>query len=292
MSKKIILRDKQIVTDVSSFNTFGKRNRVIFKDPITGESLLEVHNKVVISGSQKTACDHFDIDPWVALPTYNTSLGLDNAKAFTNFSDIPDDPVTSKRQRSRITLFCCGTGGCGSETSQVYDVKYTDRIAPENLIPFKYQLIADNDLDAEARGKYFGKKTSSNYYAYYFKEFEGTETKQTPYMRYEDGTNIDENLYSSSISMDAETYVELNLQITKDDFRDYFIATSTNGINDAKINQISLCTAWREKELDSSGNATGYYVYQDIIPMTLLNIPNEPLIDLTKGIDITYQVFY
>ena len=74
-----------------------------------------------------------------------------------------------------------------------------------------------------------------------------------------------------------------NLRITKDDFRDYFRATSS--INDARINSISILTAWYI-------SGAGYKWYQDIIPLTQLNIPNEALIDLTKGIDITYHIYF
>ena len=73
------------------------------------------------------------------------------------------------------------------------------------------------------------------------------------------------------------------MKITKDDFRDYFIATT--GINDARINSISLLTAWY-KDIDT------YRYYQDIRPLTRLNIPNESLIDLRKGIDIDYSLFF
>lgn len=286
-NKNLILRDENTINEHHSFSMDGiKGNRVILTDPITGKVLFDGMNKVVISGSQRTLADHFGINPFVELPTYNNALGLDGAKARTDFEDLPLDPITNKVQREKIVLFCCGTGGCGSENSQVYDVKYTDRIKPENLIPFRYQLIADNDLTDELKNVYFGKKTLTNYYAYYFKAF---ESNPVPYMRYTDGTDVEAGLYDSSITLDAETYMELSLQITKEDFRDYFVATSANGINDALINQISLCSAWRES-YEENGNS--YIRYQDITPMTLLNIPNESLIDTTKGINITYQVFY
>ena len=103
------------------------------------------------------------------------------------------------------------------------------------------------------------------------------------YMRYVDGTVIDENLYDSQNQTDAETFVEMSLRITKDDFRDYFRATTS--INDAKINSISLLFGWYTE----SG---GYKWYQDVIPLTQLNIPNENLINLTKGIDITYPNYF
>ena len=75
----------------------------------------------------------------------------------------------------------------------------------------------------------------------------------------------------------------MSLRITKEDFRDYFKATT--GINDAKVNSLSLCTAWYTED-------GGYKYYQDIRPFTQLNIPNESLIDLTKGIDITYHIYF
>ena len=75
----------------------------------------------------------------------------------------------------------------------------------------------------------------------------------------------------------------MQLKITKEDCRDYFIATT--GINDARINSISLLTAWK-KTID------GYDYYQDIRPLTELHFPNEPLIDMTKGLDIIYQIYY
>jgi hypothetical protein len=102
-------------------------------------------------------------------------------------------------------------------------------------------------------------------------------------MRYTDGTIIDATLYDSQNTSDAETFVEFMLRITKDDFRDYFRATSS--INDARINSVSILTAWYNE-------GAGYKWYQDVIPLTQLNIPNEALIDLTKGIDITYHIYF
>lgn len=277
-NKKIVLSDAQNLNEIHWISR--PRGHVIFKDPITGETLLEKPNKVIISGSVYTMCAHFPIDPWIDLPTYDTSLSLDGHAARTSFANIPNDPLTGLKQKSNIWLFCCGTDGCGSEDSQIYDVDYKKRIDPTALIPFRYQLQT-NDLSDELRALYFGRKTTGTRYAYYFKTFESEPVK---YMRYVDGTAIDSNLYTSSNSTAAEVFMEMNLQITKEDFRDYFIETS--GISSAKINNVSLCSAWRETDAD------GYTRYRDITPVTQLNIANESLIDTTKGIDITYQLFY
>jgi len=269
-NKHLTLFDSQKSADNVNFNKTWARGEVIFKELGTEKVLYTVHNKVIIAGSQFVAQKVFDLAELVHLPTYNEDLSLDNSEPHgTTPVNVP-----------KCCLFCCGTQGCGAVNSQVYPVKYTNRIKPVgDLVPFRYPL-KQNDLSSELRAKYFGRKTLDERFAYYFKAF---ETDPTLYMRYVDGTIIDEHLYDSENETDAETFVEMQLQITKEDFREYFQATSS--IGDAKINSISLLTAWYTQN-------GGYKWYQDIIPLTQLNIPNEPLIDLTKGIDITYHIYF
>ena len=119
-----------------------------------------------------------------------------------------------------------------------------------------------------------------NRIAYYFKAFELEPIFKAQYV---DGTPIDEHLYVSDNVIDVEVFVELKLSITKRDCRDFFIAHS--GINDAKVNTISLCTAYPK-------DYNGHTYYQGIRPLTRLNFSNESLIDQTKGIDIIYDLFY
>lgn len=226
-------------------------------------------NKVICDGSMFTASKHFDILPPVTLPTYNIALNLENIV-----------PLTSQEQiDALVCLFCVGTSGCGPEPSQVYDVDYTKWIDPDDLVPLQYCLMDNDNAD---RDKYFGRKEvpSFNRVAYYFKGF---ETKPQFKAQYVDGTPIDEHLYSSDNVIDVEVFVELKMSITKRDCRDFFVAHS--GINDAKINTISLCTAYPK---EYNGNT----YYQGIRPLTRLNFSTESLIDLTKGIDIIYDLFY
>lgn len=272
-NKHITLFDSQPVVNKDSVNISHKTwldTEIIFKDLETGEPILTTKNKVIIAGSQTVACKMFDLEELVHLPTYNEDLTLDNSQAYG----------TTPENTPKCCLFACGTQGCGKENSQVVPVKYTGRIAPEgDLVPFRYQL-PQNDLSAELREKYFGRKTLDDRIAYYFKGF---ETEPALKMRFVDGTVIDADLYNSQNQTDAETFIEMTMRVTKEDFRDYFRATT--GINDARINSISLLTAWYTE-------SEGYKWYQDIKPFTQLNIPNEPLIDLTKGIDITYHIYF
>ena len=226
-------------------------------------------NKVICDGSMFTAMKHFDMLPPVTLPSYNTALNLENIV-----------PLTQQEQfDALVCLFCVGTSGCGPEPSQVFDVDYTKWIEPDDLVPLQYCLMDNDNAD---RDKYFGRKEvpAFNRVAYYFKAF---DTKPIFKAMYVDGTPIDEHLYSSDNTIDVEVFVELKMCITKRDCRDFFVAHS--GINDAKINTISLCTAY-PKEYN------GHQYYQGIRPLTRLNFSTESLIDLTKGIDIIYDLFY
>lgn len=266
-NKQMVLFDKNHNKD----NAIVRKTDITIKVHGTDTVLFRGCNKVIIPGSYYTASKHFGINPPIKLPSYNEVLSLDGIQSLTD----------AEERGALVTLFAVGIDGCGPESSQVFDVDYTKWIKPESLIPFRY-VYDDNDLSDANRAKYFGRKkiVGTDKIAYYFKAFESTPIM---HMQYVDGTPVDENVFISNNTKEAETYVELNLTVTKDDCREFFSATT--GINDAKINTISLLTAV-PKEMN------GYTYYQGIRPLTKLNFPNESLIDLTKGIDITYHIYY
>ena len=103
------------------------------------------------------------------------------------------------------------------------------------------------------------------------------------YMQYTDGTPIDANIYNSLNTMSVQTLVELSLKISKEECREFFVATSS--LAEARINTIQLLTAWyTEKD--------GVKTFQNIQPLTKLNISTESLSDETKGLDIIYHIYY
>lgn len=267
-NEKLILFDKDQPKDKCS----ARRTDIIIKCHETGEQLFRGSNKVIVGGSAFTAAKHFNISPAIQTPTYNTVLGLDHT-----VNEVFDQPGI--RREEQVFLFAVGVDGCGQENNQVFNVDYTKWIAPESLVPFKY-VVPTNDLPESLRSKYFGKKTTKERIAYYFKAFEAAPVFK---QQFTDGTPIDENIYLSNRLDEVESYVELKLAITKEDCRDFFLATT--GINDARVNTISLLTAW-EKEID------GHIYYQDIRPLTKLNFPNETLIDTSKALDIIYHIYY
>lgn len=278
MNKKIVMYDGLKTDDiVSILSNSSLKTSIDIRDPETGHVIFKgLKNKVIVSGSGLLAHKLFDINSDEITPTYNDRLGIVTPEGEATATI---DPRTNATQSDpKILLFCIGLDGCGTENSQVYPVDYTKWIAPDDMIPFRYPL-ASADISDDLRESYFGRVELGNHIAYYFKRFDGEPQLIQQYI---DGTPLDGNIYESQRTVSAETYVEIVLKVTKEDIRDYF--TATVGIDSAKINSVSLCYAWPQ-EVD------GHLYFNDIRPMTKLNIPNEPMIDITKGIDIIYHVY-
>ena len=274
--KKILydnLNNKDLINILSS----SLHTSIDIRNPETGEIIFKgLKNKVIISGSGLIARKLFDISTDEITPSYNQRLGIITPTG--EVTDTLNKNTNATEDNPKVLLFCLGTDGCGTESSQVYPVNYTKWIAPDDLIPFRYPLN-NSDISDSLRETYFGRVVGSEHTAYYFKRFDTTPTFVQQYV---DGTTIDGGVWESEKTDSAETYVELVLKVTKEDIREYFIATT--GIDSARINSVSLCYAW-PIEIDNT------LYFNDIRPLTKLNIPNEPMIDLTKGIDIIYHVY-
>lgn len=266
--------------DKLGYNTF--KTSIDVRNAETGEIIFKnLKNKVIIPGSGFIARKLFDISSEEITPSYNTAFG---SAMYTPTADTAPTTIDAKtvatKDNHKVLLFCCGIDGCGTQNSQVYPVDYKKWIATENLIPFRYQLGSD-DISDDLRESYFGRTeiNDGEYIAYYFKRFEEVPTLVQQFI---DGTPVNADIYNSVKTESAETYVEMNLKITKQDIRDYFVATV--GIDEARINSISLCSAYPVEE-------NGYLYFKDIRPVTKLNFPNEQFIDVSKGIDIIYHIY-
>jgi hypothetical protein len=278
----------EIVNNINKSHNFRPYTKVSAWYTDTGEILWTRHNIMTIVGGAWLARTMFDIQNGQfsseVTPTYNNALGLD---VNVNTSAGATNP-------EKVYLFCVGTDGCGRENSQVFQPRYADWINPiwddtiGGIVPFQYREL-DDDLDDNQRTIYFGRKTEDEHIAYYFKAF---DSQPVLTQQYTNGDLIDGTVYESAKirEQSVETIVTLNLSITKDDCRDFFIFSDKNlTLNDARINTISLCMAWKYNKTE---NGKTYTYYQNIRPVTRLNLPNEPLIDLRKSISIAYSVYY
>lgn len=287
-------------------------SEIKFFNDATGEQIWEpLHNKTVIAGSALTAMKLFGLERNVldATPTYDKILELNEAASGTTYpaihvTDFNKNIVGSVQDESQriICGFCLGQGGAGLDISDVFTTPYCSWIEPDYLVPLRYPLQSADNVDETM---YKGKKslTLTNGQArnaYYFKSFSNTPNLVQSYVSTL-GTFSDKvtasTVYTNKASADkARSYVELHLKVTKEDCREFFIAHK--GIENAKINQISLVSAWTKTvhitKMNQNGNIVGkdYEYLQDIRPFSLLNIPNEILSDLEKSISIIYTLFF
>lgn len=276
----------------------------------TGERLFEpLHNKTVIAGSALTAMKLFALDrnSLDNTPTYDTTLNLLNG---ADGSTYPTLAVKDKNgmivgsvpdETQRIICgFCIGQGGAGLDSSDIFNVEYDSWITPDNLIPFRYPVQSADTVDESI---YKGKKliTLSNGQernAYYFKTFSNTPYLSQNYVSsigsFTDSITAN-TVYGKTTDSKAQSYVELHLKITDEDVREFFIAHK--GLEGAKVNQISLVSAWSKSvsvtKPDDAGNSITKTVeyLQDIRPFSLLNM-NESLNDLSKSISIIYTLYF
>ena len=292
MSEKIINLDDKISQEDQLFLNMvdfsqPKGTEIIFKNAETGEELYRGSNKTIIAGSQFIATKLWGIDPVVALPTYNSELNIDDS---TRSETDPEN---------LIYLFCVGINGCGSQSSQVYPVTYTNRIPASSLVPFRYEKGVD--IDDDMRATYFGRKyikgesSDKDRYAYYFKAI---DSKQL-HIAYIDGTQCSNTIYTDQSGVKALTYVEAALTISKSDCRDIFssgdftptLADGTIspplGLEDARINSLSLCQAFYRTE-----KSTGFKVYYQIQPVTQINFSNISIVDSSIAISVLYRTYY
>lgn len=279
--KRIYAHEFNSSTDKASKRVFhsNPHTDVIIRSIDTGEILFRGSNKVVGAGGDMVARKIFDVDLLehpVVIPSYNDELGI---PAPTNIDPSAVFDTAAKQNDPKILLFAIGTDGCGTEDSQIFAVDYNSHIAPDAMVPFRYPM-ASNDLTDELRELYFGRVVEGDYVAYYFKKFTSGPDFHEQYI---DGTPIDSHVYDTGD--EYEVYCEVVMTITKEDAREYFIATS--GIDQCKFNTMSLLYAYPVKSLND--NKT-YYL--DVRPLTKLNISNENLIDITKGVEIIYHVYF
>lgn len=327
---KIIFDNVKLQEEVG--DKMYKDNLVVISETGTGKVLFRGFNKVLISGSEFnalkdfsfTGLHQFDEETTFldSIPSYDTALSnngypLDEPsnKKFISYeglfsvfggsaSTIAGVDKIYEYLTRRVCLFCVGIDGCGIENSRVFRVDNTKWIAPwgyanydpgtgvtDNtvtncLIPFKVRS-SSYDLTNDERNIYFGRATKGDQINYFFKTFDSTPELIRRYA--DNSTSLDKvaDVWADRRRSDGEIIVKLQMSIDSSDCREYF--ENLTGINTARINTISLCTAVPYKD---GATSTSKIYYQDIRPFTKFNFPNESLINASKGISITYYLYY
>lgn len=262
-------RDKLVVKD----GGFEPHTHIRIIDKHTGATVFQGSNKAMLSWSEFAALRMFDIegDNFIT-PNYNSQMNLDESQ-LNSRNDLGLEYKTF--------LFCMGTSGCAAGSKIKFEVDSKKWIAPEDMVPFRYQPIG-NDLDSVLRNMYFGRKTmlDRNRIAYYFKRFDSDPIVNKVY---EDRSPWTSSVYGDSSTLSARVKVELTCSVDEEDGRDWFDQTS--GINDGRFNCIQLLMAW-------ASQVDGHTYYQDVRPITRLNFPDRALNELGDSWEIRYQIYF
>ena len=300
--------DKYLITGNNSHRI---NSCIQFFNEETGEQIWEpLHNRTTVAGGAFVAMKLSGLNRRCLdnTPTYDTALnlieGADNGTypsiSIKDSNGVVLGSYEDETQR-QVIGFCLGQGGAGLDISDVFEPKYCSWITPDNMVPFRFPVQSVDNIDEDVyKGKCEIKLEDQIRNAYYFKTFSNTPECVQNYTS-AIGTFSDrisaESVYKNIASADkGQTYVELHLKITKDDCREYFIATK--GLENAKINQLSLVTAWTKsvnvtKYNNNSQMVEGEYEYlQDIRPFSIINFPNEILSDLDKSISCIYTLYF
>jgi hypothetical protein len=236
-----------------------------------GEEIIErQHNKVVVGGSIEMLKKIFGAESSLTVSSLNELMSIDNTGV----------PVNGETKT--VCLFNVGIGGCGSSYADVQVTLDQANTVP-SMIPFRIvSTPAAVDQD-----KYWFKKSlnDSGMYAYYLKRFENNPTVHCLFkdgIGDEDGTEVTGNPASYNRTEGVETFVELVLEISSDDLREYFALYDNPDF--PRFNTIGLCSG------TLSTLANGEFEYRDVHQFSVLNFSNE-ILHFEKNLSIIYRVY-
>ena len=315
MSKILYINDTCRGNDGLQLQIHGGKSvmsKLEFIDESTGRQIFEpLHNRTVIAGGAFTLQKVFSLDRRSLnnTPTYDEVLSLDDAANANDYPVVPlvnpetGDVIGSYPDETQRVIcgFCVGSGGAGLDAANVFDEQYASWIKPDSLVPFRYPVESADDVDEDM---YKGKKTitlsnGTTRCAYYFKSFSNTPVLVQNYVSsiesFEDRVSPSTVYESSNTADKAQSFVELHLKISEKDCREFAIAHA--GLEQCKLNQLSLVYAWKKTvsrtKLNSSGSVItkDYEVLQQVRPFSLCNFYTEPLTNIEKGISIIYTLY-
>lgn len=295
INKKIY--DKLVSEDKLSQRAFDSYHRrspfyteVTATDEFGNVLFTKRQNETVLGGALtvlEKLCAIKPVNSQFKVESMNSILGINS-----NFVSLENSPATAD---DVLCLWGIGIGGAGDAFPSRRTVRFYEREIGRNgytseMIPFR--IVTERFPSTSIEGqKYFMCKERSNngtlYYEYYLKAFENKDDIKTfvlwqDNVEGEDGNPVESNVYSLDRSDNIEAFVELHLQLTKKDAREYF--ELTNNIEQARVNTIGLFTA-RKQVVD-----VGVVDYVNVKMFSKLTFENEPLQN-AKIINFTYRIY-
>lgn len=257
----------------------GGYDRYTDRDGVSqlGEVVFSKENMVPLGGVQYVMERLFEVSGPITVGYLNSS----SAMGYGSQTITPSPAGQVYPGGHKVCLFGVGIGGAASNSTSAYDVRYNETNL-SNPVPFKFtDTLTGTDL-----GKYYGKKQMSaggmTKNAYYLKAFDSDPTIKHLWkdgVDYEDGTEVDSSVFSSTRTDGIQTFTEILMTITKDDLKEWFEANGN--IEEMRINELALFSGYYNSiDMD----------YERIMMFSKLNIPTEPL-SVSKDLNIIYRVF-
>lgn len=239
-----------------------------------GEVLFTTENSLVLGGGLFVLEKVFGVASPLTVEYLNNIMNIATSGT----------PVTEIYPKNNIVcLFGVGIGGSGDTITSVLDVNYKEREIV-NMIPFR---VSDTPLSTMDATKYWFRKLdqTSGKTMYYLKKFENDPQIKVLWddgVGDEDGSTVEAGVQDSPRTDPIETFVEINLNITKNDCREWF--ELYGNIEQTRVNSIGLFTGV-PAQLDD-----GTTDYKEVKLFSKLNINNEMLTS-SKDLSIIYRIY-
>jgi hypothetical protein len=207
------------------------------------------------------------------------SVHYDAETSISN-TGVTINPGVNISALNHIFGFMVGDGGSREDNITAIAPNYKRR-SLFRAIPFRMS----NDNSFFINGKYYGKQTiqsssQESVTSYYIKTFDDPKPRvvHSWVSNNPDELNIvDDSVFASTSSIPIESYVEINMSISKDDVRGFFTTTGAT----ARINEFGLVSGWYNAEKDDY--ETLRLITHFVRPSIILS-PND-------SVDIIYRLY-
>ena len=255
-----------------------------------GNLLQSKSNIILLGGRRFTLEKLFNVQ----IPNKRVTL---NSLFHVNESESADAVTFNAPLREKsVCLFGVGRGGSTLTFGDV-NVPAEKEFNLYDMVPLRYVSIANDLSDAEKENYYlrvFYKNgeivsdyANADYIAYYLKRFETKpslvikigESEYIPNLEFDNlPTDWDELVERKDVDM----YIQLQLKLTSEDIREFYIATES--IENARINELGVYLGYQPEH-------NLWTDYLGIETFSKLCFNNEPLDDETKELNIIYKFF-
>lgn len=302
--KERMLKDRLMLGDIDQPLGFWKATQIIGGYGIhkgfaglseLNETVFETHNTVTIGGVQYAMESIFGESGPISVPTLYDELGIGLPNAVYQDVIVPDpdgDHPMPYHYGNRVVLFGVGLTGSAENNITKYPVDYREKsiqgtkIAEDGteldgvMLPLRFTSFTLTETEEK---KYFGKKKSNDYTAYYLKRFENPALVRHLWNigSADDGdvevTNAE--VWTSTRTTAVQSMAELQLKITSKDIKEYF--NITGRIDEPRFNTVALFFGDYNRALGD---------YENVRMFSKLYIPTEN-VSLSKDLDLIYRVY-